>query len=510
MPKRYLVDGAKSIPLDVLETGLFPEFLRGAGGKDTTPATLYQGVAYLYRCVDVRANALSAVPWALYKGDTEVVTNDADVWPQELSWCANLEDLIWQTEAALCLTASAYWHKLRNVRRGAVGLQWFDPTITRPVWGPQGITSFERTLIDGRKDKLPVDDVVYLRLLGASETEPRPAPAAAAWAAAGVLYNTDEFVAAYFKRGAIKATILTVDGNPLPAERERLKSWWQRFISGIDRAFTAEVVSAQVSPIIVGEGLSELTNVDLTTSRREDIATAFGVPHSVVMSNAANFATASADRLNFYDMTILPECNLISRQANAQLFAPLGYRLEFRPEQLPIYQADENERATAFAAYVNAGLKLSIVAQMLGLSLPEGITPEDLDPEPQPVQLVQAAPDAAQGEQRPPAQDAPDANDARAQETRKFLRWAKGKRQPDPAQFSSAILSDADKRALLGEEVKNVRIVPEGAREPLPPVPTMLEITEADIERAIAAWDEALPDYRGLLVAESSNAGEAL
>jgi hypothetical protein len=126
------------------------------------------------------------------------------------------------------------------------------------------------------------------------------------------------------------------------------------------------------------------------------------------------------------------------------------------------------------------------------------------------VQLVQAAPDAAQGEQRPPAQDAPDANDARAQETRKFLRWAKGKRQPDPAQFSSAILSDADKRALLGEEVKNVRIVPEGAREPLPPVPTMLEITEADIERAIAAWDEALPDYRGLLVAESSNAGEAL
>jgi hypothetical protein len=38
----------------------------------------------------------------------------------------------------------------------------------------------------------------------------------------------------------------------------------------------------------------------------------------------------------------------------------------------------------------------------------------------------------------------------------------------------------------------------------------MLEITEADIERAIAAWDEALPDYRGLLVAESSNAGEAL
>lgn len=46
-----------------------------------------------------------------------------------------------------------------------------------------------------------------------------------------------------------------------------------------------------------------------------------------------------------------------------------------------------------------------------------------------------------------------------------------------------------------------VKIIPEGADEPLPPVPDEVEITDADIRRAINAWDEAMPDYAGLLEA---------
>jgi len=127
---------------------------------------------------------------------------------------------------------------------------------------------------------------------------------------------------------------------------------------------------------------------------------------------------------------------------------------------MQIYQQDENERASAFATYVNAGIKQSIVAQMLGLNLPEGVDFDDLDPEPQPVQLQQAPPpQGAQGAQDGP-QHAEDAQqdtvqggapqDAqRANEARKFLRWAKGRRSVDVAAFASDVLTDDDKRALL-------------------------------------------------------------
>ncbi|MBK8800415.1 MAG: phage portal protein [Anaerolineales bacterium] len=341
----------------------------------------------------MRSNALLAMPWSIYRGDTELVRHDVDEWPKELAAYQGLEELLWQTEAALCLNAQAFWYKRRS-RLGPIAIRWLDPSTMSPVWGVDAITAFKRQVGNATSELSP-EDIVYTRLAGISETTPRTAPAAAAMSAAGVLYNVNEFAAAFFKRGAIKATLLTVEGNPPQAERERLKAWWQRFFTGINKAFAAEVVSAAVTPVVVGEGLSELTNTELTATEREEIATALGVPHSLVMSNAANFATAEADRLTFYDMTVVPEANSIARQINAQLFAPAGMRFEWHPQELTIYQADENERAAAFAAYVNAGIKPSIVAQMLGLNLPEGVEPEDLDPEPQPVQLQQAAQDAA-------------------------------------------------------------------------------------------------------------------
>jgi hypothetical protein len=49
--------------------------------------------------------------------------------------------------------------------------------------------------------------------------------------------------------------------------------------------------------------------------------------------------------------------------------------------------------------------------------------------------------------------------------------------------------------------LRSVKIIPEGADEPLPPVPEEVVISEADIRRAINAWDALLPDYAGLLEA---------
>jgi HK97 family phage portal protein len=449
--KQFLLDGSKSISLDALSSwsDLGDNLPWQSSGATQSPLRLYATVAYLYRCIEVRSNALLAMPWSIYRGDTELVRHDVDEWPKELAAYQGLEELLWQTEAALCLKAESFWYKRRS-RLGPIAVRWLDPTTMSPVWGAEAITAFKRQ-VGNASSELSVDDVVYTRLAGISETAPRTAPAAAAMSAAGVLYNVNAFAAAFFARGAIKATILTVEGNPPQAERERLKAWWQRFFTGINKAFAAEVVSAAVTPVIVGEGLSELTNTELTATEREEIATALGVPHSLVMSNAANYATAEADRLTFYDMTVVPEANSIARQVNKQLFAPAGLRFEWHPQELSIYQVDENERATAYATYVNAQMKPSIAAQIVGVKLPEGVEPEDLDPEPQPVVLQQAPvqqQDQQQGNAPVPPTNAPD---ARQDEARKFLRWAKGKRAPDVARFASDVLTDDDKRALLAD-----------------------------------------------------------
>jgi hypothetical protein len=204
----------------------------------------------------------------------------------------------------------------------------------------------------------------------------------AAIAASGVLYNLNQFSAAYFRRGAIKATLLTVQGAPVAQERDRLKNWWKR-LGGVGNAWTTEIVNADaVTPVVIGEGLAELANAELTAEKRQDIAQALGIPQAVMFSESAKglggAGVANADERRFYADTIIPDCIAIADAVNEQMLAAKGLRLVFRPETLDVFQEDEAARAAAFSSYVSAGLPIDLVAEMLGLELPAGWKIEDL------------------------------------------------------------------------------------------------------------------------------------
>ena len=47
-----------------------------------------------------------------------------------------------------------------------------------------------------------------------------------------------------------------------------------------------------IHPVRVGEGVGELSDSDLVKEKREDIATALGIPQTILFSQAANYATA--------------------------------------------------------------------------------------------------------------------------------------------------------------------------------------------------------------------------
>lgn len=519
--KLYAMGGEsiKSLPLtDIgawVDSGIADAWGLGDSSQVTAPGA-YSLLGWMYRCVGVRAASLSSMPWAIFRGKDEIAKYDGDNDTAQIDWIDDIATLLWLTEASLSIVSEAYLFKDRTRGKRTTGLRMLAADTMTPKWMPDGIAAFERR-VNQRTFTIEPERVVYFRLPNPlHETEPGTSPAQAALADMGVMVNLTAFASQFFKRGAVRATLLTVDGNPPPAEKERLKSWWQRVISGISNAWGAEVVSASVNPIIVGDGIESLNNEALTTEKRESISTAFGVPHSLVMSNAANFATAEADRLNFYDTTIIPEARMIERVLNRQLFDDMGLRFRFQPEKMTLYQADENERATAFQAYVNSGLPHSLVAEMLGLALPPGWEYADLDPdEPDPV--VEAMPPASTDDMddAPEDDEGTEDREAKAAEATTFRKWLKKRQNPDPGKFKCEHLSDSEKSAIVaeivgdGEESKATRFIPRGADDALPPIPSSLDIADDDIEHAIAQWDELMPDYVGLLEAESSsNAGE--
>lgn len=374
--------GAKSIPLNELPEEAW-SIIQGTHDKDD-PYIYRRAVGVLYRCIQIRANAVRRLPWrVLDDKEQEVFVSTEQKLPTALPWLRRIKPLLGLTEASLILTSQAFWYKNLSVGGKIIDLQWLSPTSVKPVWSQEdGLTGFRRTLQKGKPSQsLPLEQVVYAWILDPlHETKPDTPALKAVSTAAGVLFDTDEFVSGYFRRGAIKATLLTVEGEMAKTEKTRLKEWWRRFFSGVANAGNAEVIQSNVKPVVVGEGLAELSNKDLTAERREEIATALGVPHSMVFSNAANYATAAQDKRNFYDETVLPSAvDIIALALNDQLFAPLGLQFEFLPESLEIYQEDEAQRSEAYRNYVGSGMRPSVAAEVLGIDLPHNVQYKDLD-----------------------------------------------------------------------------------------------------------------------------------
>lgn len=384
LKRSYFFDGRKAVAIDELPPEAWTFF---SGGQDVGSLRrlkeYWRTVPWLFRGVHLIAQTLSVLPFAIVNRSGKDIDTSAD-YNNVLGFLPDPVSLFYLITAALTLLGRAYLFREKN-RVRTLDLRYLLPTSVIPEINERtGLTGFIRLLKHGKKP-LAVDDVVYFWQpdpfveLG----PPTGSPGQAALQAAGVLYNVNAFASLFFSRGAIKATLLTVADSPSESEKEKLKAWWKRFISGVKNAFTAEIISADVKPVVIGEGMGELSETDLTKEKREDIATALGVPQTMLWSTAAaglgGGSVVTSDNLAFYRDTIVPESEFVASVFNSQLLDDLGYHLDFRPETLDVFQADENERAAAWSSYVTAGMKQSVATQILGIELPAGMEYTDLD-----------------------------------------------------------------------------------------------------------------------------------
>lgn len=394
MMKQYeLFEGTKSIPLNQLPPEAWDHF-RG-GSNMYRPASrnveIKDKVGWLKRCLNLRAEALSSLPWSICddKG-AELWASSQKIIPQDLNWLENFEDLLWLSEASLMIRSEAYW--LINeqfvfgddfsIKQQVSNLQWLAARTMEPLWNDQsGLEAYQRRIgTNPEPMTFSPNQVVRIWIQNPDhETEVDEPILTAAARSADVLYNVDEFVRQFFGRGAIKATLLTVDKTAPKGERDRIKNWWTGIMTGITNAWKTEIASSAVEPVVIGDGIKELSNQELTIERRQDIATTMGIPHSLVFSNSANYATADVDRRNFYVNAVIPSSRLIAKQVNRQLFRPRGLYLQFNPDRMSIFQSDEHDRSTSFLNYVRGGMRPSVAAQILGISMPPGYSYEKID-----------------------------------------------------------------------------------------------------------------------------------
>jgi hypothetical protein len=323
----YVYDGAKVTDIGKLLFG-------NEGGAAVSVMDAFKAVPWLYRAILLRAGAVAGMPFSLMRGDEDVTANE-----EYKRLTGKIKKQLWLTEASLITSGASYLILNVNLVAEQITPRWVLPSTIMPVTDEvKGLTSFTRKVGD-KEIPIPLDRIVYFWTLSLeTEVGPGTCDADVALAAAGVLLNADRMIENYFKRGAIKITLLTVEGNPPKDEMDKLEQWWKRMISGIKKAYESIAIRASIKPVIIGSDLKETDAGPLTEKKREDIATAIGVPQSLLFQSSAYASARHEDQLIFIERTVLPECDMIAETLNEQLFNREELVFAFHPERLAVMQ----------------------------------------------------------------------------------------------------------------------------------------------------------------------------
>lgn len=385
MAKTFYIDGARIKNID------FPQYPDAAwdwieGAPKSQDNELFSRVAAVFRVANLSADAISSMPFALVdkSGEDYDVSDD---WQNRVGFLPNPRELFRLMRMSLFMTGSAYGFMEGNAVKKR--LRYLVPTTITPVVNAtDGLTGFKRKVGNESVEySLKDKHIVYLwrldhttELLPSDNTEFR-----AAMAAAGVLYYADYYIQSFFQRGGIKPTMLMVKGATTKENMEKIEGVWDKVVHGwykyLGKVFNADAIETHV----IGEGIDNLNDSNIHQEKLADVAMAAGVPLSLLLSNSSNYATAQIEYLQWFRDSVTPWSSFIADALNDQLFTQLGLKLDFRPEMTDPGQEDEVQRAGAFQAYVNSGLKPSLAAQIVGIELPNGVEYEDLDPEDEPL-----------------------------------------------------------------------------------------------------------------------------
>jgi HK97 family phage portal protein len=431
---------------DTMTLNSFPAWFEQLrrGGRIATTADAYGVSPLLYRATNLRADALSSIPYRLTYNDVE------QDWPFAQSFPQLLKDI----ERSLCLTGGAYLYKIYKGKRLAgfvplnpttmnVTLMTDKATLENPLLG----ASFVQSINGKSYGPWTVNEVVYFREPSyLDDIGPGIAPAHVALSNAKLEHYLSRFASAFFEGGAQPVTIMNLPEHMDEAEFQRFRTEMRSTIGGgIINAFkmifmrAPDIKIEQLTPPLNSLQMPELYERVITS-----VGMAYGVPRTMLEASAANYATAESDRQSFWRETIIPRLSLYEAVLNTQIFAPLGWEISFQPEMLDVMQVDEASRAGSLLQLVQAGVPLRGAMTILGYDMIE----EALGPEPVAEPTPSALPEPPEPALPDPATDAP--SDAATMRSAEFELLAKKLERRIKAgkslqcSFKSEILSDDD------------------------------------------------------------------
>jgi len=342
------VYGRKAVNLQQFDN--FLDWLVSDGKGGDTPQELYAAVAWMFWCVNLRADSVAQIPYAIYPESVKEADETED---NAVEWDIPLEWMLWQVEAWMCLKAVAYVLKRAN-SVVLKDLQVLNANTMRvKAFDAEGPTVFEQRV--GAQSKLySADEILYFRTWSyKTDIGPGIAAGAVGTEAASLIKNANQWASSFFENGAIPAVLLSSDSMINPADAKEVETRWERMLKGVQRAFKTIALGSGLKPVVIGQPIKDLAMPDLERTRKEQILAAHKIPPGLAEAKT-NRAERDSLQFELWTQCIVPEVAIhIAPVLNKQLFNPLGLRISFHYSEIEVIQREEIAKAESSAFMVN-------------------------------------------------------------------------------------------------------------------------------------------------------------
>jgi HK97 family phage portal protein len=329
-------------------------------GSDVAQA--YSKSPWARRCVAIRSNALSAIPWTVQSGSTPVGTDHP---AQELLQTVNLQtnwiDHIRATEADLNVYGKSYWLKIIGKSSKAVlFLRRLNPISMTIVVGETGIEKFVQKIKGKVVGEWGPEKMLYFHDYDPLDDFGGVSPTKVALPDIETEIAAGAYLRSFFENYAMPAVIMTTPDTVGQSALQELKQLWDRWFRGAEKGHKTAWADRGLKPSVIGYSLEELAMAEVRLEARRAIATAYEVPLSIAGgSESINFATLRESHLQLYFDAILPRSEYIKGVIDANLLKQhFSGDLSFvwNPDELPIMIPNVAEERESIGGLVRDGV----------------------------------------------------------------------------------------------------------------------------------------------------------
>lgn len=272
----------------------------------------YSKCAYVYRCVNIKADAMASIPWLLYDGpdkDKEIADHrilellaHPNPWQGGSAFIRNLH-------AYLQLNGNSFVYAPPNSLTPPREMYNLRPDMTQPIEGGSDapVAYYQYSGKHGTMRIAP-EDMLHLKCWNPTDELRGMSPLLAA--ALAIQQNNESHLwnVATLQHGGRPSGVLTAQGNLNDKQRDNMKKELRSRYGGAENASKMMVLEAGMTWTQVGmtaEEMSWLEGVKLTA---REISLVFGVPPEIVGdSTNKTYSNYQEARKAFWQETVLPE-----------------------------------------------------------------------------------------------------------------------------------------------------------------------------------------------------------